>query len=64
MLDCMLVRSFFSSFVILIVNMKVSNLISLFPVINNAVITSAFLFLFFFVFFISLTEEGKEAKLH
>ena len=43
MLDCMLVRFFFS-FVLLIVNMKVSSLSLLFPVIDNPEIPHPFLF--------------------
>ena len=43
MIDCLLVRFFFS-FVLLIVNMKVSNLSLLFPVIDNLEIPHPFLF--------------------
>ena len=53
MLDCMLLKFFFS-FVLLFVN----NLILLFPVIDNRVITSGFLFAYLF-FFLSATGRGK-----
>ena len=48
---------FLFTFVLLLVNMKVSNLISLFPVIDNPAITRAFLFVYLFIF--KLTIYGK-----
>ena len=47
---------FLFTFVLLLVNMKVTNLISLFPVIDNPAITRAFLFVYFF----SFTKMKKE----